>query len=220
MTFHGVSSSAQYGANNEKSKVKLERDIMTQVDKTKKYAIEELPIDTSGWELKKLRQFVGHDTNMGFAAELHINGVKSADIEDDSMGGGMHISPESKLLKLQFDGMNETLKEYPEMFWSERGWDNPSDASAFMPWSVELIIEELIQKEDEKKYIKKQTTKCILFTTPDTPSGSYCTYKRKVKVSDKANCAIEETRFFEHIMEKHPEVTQILGFRTREDWSK
>ena len=192
---------------------------MTQVDKTKQYAIEELPIDTSGWKLKKLRQFVGHDTNMGFAAELHINGECVADVEDDSMGGGMHISA-SNQFRPKLKEMNVTLKEYPEMFWSEKGWVDPSDAQAFMPWSVESIIEELIQKEDEKKYIKKQTTKCILFTTPDTPSGSYRTYKRKVKVSDKANCAIEETRLFEHIMEKHPEVTQILGFRTREDWSK
>ena len=193
---------------------------MTQVDNTRKYAIEELPIDTSGWELKKLRQFGGHDTNAGFSADLYINGVKSAVIEDDAMGGGMFISPETKLLKVQFDGMRETLKEYPEMFWSDRGWDDPSDDCSYMPWSPESIIEELIQREDEKKYIKKQTAKCIFFTTPDTESGSYRTYKRRAKVSDKANCALDEERLFNHIMKKHPEVTQILGLRTREDWRK
>ena len=196
-----------------------ERQVMTQVDNTRKYTIEELPIDTSGWELKKLRQFVGHDTNMGFAAELHIDGKYVADLEDDSMGGGMHILA-SNQFRLQLDKIRETLKEYPEMFWSDRGWDDPSDDCSYMPWSPESIIEVLIQREDERKYIKKQTAKCIFFTTPDTEAGSYRTYKRRAKVSDKANCALDEERLFNHIMKKHPEVTQILGFRTREDWSK
>tara|TARA_R110002020_G_scaffold15801_5_gene56398 strand:+ start:6106 stop:6684 length:579 start_codon:yes stop_codon:yes gene_type:complete len=192
---------------------------MTQVDNTRKYTIEELPIDTSGWELKKLRQFVGHDTNMGFSAELYIDGKYVADVEDDAMGGGMYIIA-SKDHREMLDKMRETLKEYPEMFWSEKGWANPSEDSTFMSWDVESIIEVLIQREDERKYIKKQTTKCIFFTTPDTPSGSYRTYKRRAKVSDKANCALDEERLFNHIMKKHPEVTQILGLRTREDWRK
>ena len=193
---------------------------MTQVDKTKKYAIEELPIDISGWELKKLRQYVGHDTNTGFAAELYIDGKKVADVEDDSMGGGIHTHPENKECAEFLKETHLTVKEYPHTSWESMGWTNPSEDSEYMHWDVDMIIEALIQQEEEKKYIKKQTAKCIFFSTPDTEKGSYRTYKRKVKVSDKANCAIEETRLFELIMKKHPEVTQILGFRTREDWSK
>tara|TARA_R100000808_G_C2118977_1_gene130758 strand:+ start:345 stop:926 length:582 start_codon:yes stop_codon:yes gene_type:complete len=193
---------------------------MTTVDNTRKYTIEELPIDTSGWELKKLRQWVGHDTNMGFSAVLYIDGKKVANVEDDSMGGGMFISPESKEHVEMLNKIRETLKDYPEMFWSERGWDTPEGSKDYMSWSPEQIIEVLIQREDEKKWIKKKSTNCILFQTKDTEEGSWKLYKRQFKISDKENNKQWEMRIFNVIMERHPDVTKIVGFRTREDWSK
>ena len=129
---------------------------MTQVDNTRKYAIEELPIDTSGWELKKLRQFVGHDTNMGFAAELHIDGKKVADLEDDSMGGGMHILA-SKDHREMLDKITETLKQYPKMFWSERGWDTPDSGCDYLKGSTR---NENTQRKTRRRSLTHRKTSC------------------------------------------------------------
>jgi hypothetical protein len=199
---------------------------MTTVDNTRKYTIEELPIDTTGWELKKLRQWVGHDTIMGFSAKLYIDGKYVADVEDDARGGEMHILAVGRTLEKKevhremLNKIRETLKDYPEMFWSERGWDTPEGSKDYMSWSLESIIEVLIQREDEKKWIKKTSTKCILFRTSDSKSGEWRSYKRREKVSDKARCAEEEDRIFELIMRNHSDVIQIAGLRTKEDWSK
>ena len=185
----------------------------------REYKFNELPISTNRIQLKKLRQWVGHDTNMGFTAELHIDGKKVANLEDDSHGGGIFISPDSEECRDTIHEIRKSVRLYPKMFWKSKGWTNPSKDSTFMSWDIECIIESLIELEEDRKWIQKKTTKCIFFRTADTTEGEWRTYPRRHKVSDKVLCPRDEERLFELIMKKHPDVTQIVGFRTREDWN-
>ena len=105
------------------------------------------------------------------------------------------------------------------MFWSERGWDTPSGCD-YLSWEVDEIIEELIQREEDRRWIKKKTRTHLLFKLPKHDNGTWGMIPRRFKVSDKDKCIFEEKKWFEAILKKHPDVTQIVGFRTREDWSK
>jgi hypothetical protein len=187
----------------------------------REYKFNELPIEASKFQLKKLRTFIGHDTNMGFTCDLYYEGIKIAEAFDDSWGGGVTVTTTGKLAVQTVMDINESLKDYPWIIFkrTRNEDDTVDDEGGSSPWDIESIINALIDLEDERKWIKKKTTKCIFFRTADTTEGEWRTYPRRHKVSDKVLCPRDEERLFELIMKKHPDVTQIVGLRTREDWN-
>lgn len=185
----------------------------------REYKLHELPIEASKFQLQKLRTFIGHDTNMGFTCDLYYEGRKIAEASDDSMGGEMMIMTTGKLAVQTVMDIEEALKDYPWIIFQTTSNPHPADrmCKAIAPWDVEAIINALIDLDGERKWIKKKTVKCILFKLPHH-TDQWGTYPRKYKVSDKANCELEERIVIERIIELHPDVQQIVGLRSREDW--
>ncbi len=70
--------------------------------------------------LKNIKTFVGHDTMIGFNADIYIDGKKSLHVFDDSYGGSMQYTPTTnkqtykEVYNLQ-NKLNEQLKQLPKI---------------------------------------------------------------------------------------------------------
>lgn len=68
--------------------------------------------------LKNIKTFVGHDTMLGFNADLYIDNKKTLHVFDDSYGGSMQYTPALKnqtykeVYQIQ-DEINQQLKQMP-----------------------------------------------------------------------------------------------------------
>lgn len=68
--------------------------------------------------LKNIKTFVGHDTMLGFNADLYIDNKKTLHVFDDSYGGSMQYTPVRKnqtyqeVYQIQ-DNLNQQLKQMP-----------------------------------------------------------------------------------------------------------
>lgn len=195
------------------------KQLETKPDQSREYKLHELPICPSKFQLLKLRTFVGHDTNMGFTCDLYFEGIKIAEASDDAMGGAMMIMTTGKLAVQTVMDINESLKDYPWIIFKRtRNEDGTvDDEGGFSPWDIEAIINALIDLDGERKWLKKKTRTHIYFKLPHH-TDEWGTYPRRYKVSDKANCAIEELKVIASLLELHPDVQQIVGLRSREDW--
>ena len=182
---------------------------MKTIEQNKKYKLDELPIDASRFKLKALRVWEGREGG-GFECNLFIDGVCIARAYNSADGGETTIDYLSVEREEIAKEIEESLKDYPWLIFSP-------DADDFAPWDIEAIINVLIDLENERKWIKKETLKFILYRTPKTEEGGWTGQKRKFKVSHKW-CAREEEDIFKLIQKQCPDVTEIVGFRTRKDW--
>ena len=151
-----------------------------------------------------------------FHCQVYIDGKYFGEASNSGHGGATCLHAPRALVKPIEEilgGLTRKIFTFPDSDREDSRW----------AWCLEDLIDDVvtiqIEEKEVKQWITKESRTGILFRTAEQDNpDSYRVYKRRVKVSDKANCAIEEERLFNLIIEKHPDVTQIVGFRTRSDW--
>ena len=115
-----------------------------------------------GITLKNIKTFEGHDTMMGFNADVYVNGKKLFHAFDSAHGGCFEFTPADSKTKYNevwkiIEGLEAKLKETPkyEVKWSK-------DKTSMMRDNLECVIGALVSEYLFQKDVKRDQKKGIL----------------------------------------------------------
>jgi hypothetical protein len=142
-----------------------------------------------------------------FEATVCIDGKPVAHASNDGHGGMTNVMriPNDSAAKRILDGFDRTIAKYA---WIE----------GCSEWSIDHVVDYVANAEVDKverhKWMMSQTRKAILFSLEGDSETTHRTVKRRVGVSKKQECLIEENRIVKFIVDKYGDaVTSIDGLR-------
>lgn len=140
-------------------------------------------------EIKNLKvaEFMSEET-LCFSCTVYVNGKKALTAENQGHGGNTDIRALDNAL---FNIINDYAKSLP-----------PYVCEDFtLEYDLEILIDELVEKEQENKQLKKWCKTKTLFTLPEDKKGEYRTIK--AQFSDKVK---------DYIINKYP-TADIINLR-------
>jgi hypothetical protein len=136
--------------------------------------------------LKNIKTFVGHDTMLGFNADLYIDNKKILHIFDDSYGGSMQYTPAlnnqtyKEVYQIQ-NNINEQLKQMPPIIieLSNRTMEVKED--------LDGICTALVSEWEWNKKIKKDQHKGLLVELESGNGYNVMAWKKYGTITDMIN---------------------------------
>jgi len=140
-------------------------------------------------EIKNLKvsEFMSEET-LCFSCTVYVNGKKALIAENQGQGGNTSIRALDNELFNLINGYAKNLPPYVCDYFT-------------LEYDLELLIDELVEKEQENKKLKKLCKKQTLFSLPEDKKGEYRTVK--AVFSDKVK---------DYIINKYP-LAEIVNLR-------
>jgi len=139
--------------------------------------------------LKNVKEFEGHDTMIGFNADIYIEGIKCMHVHDSAHGGcyeyqsfAYHSKNEKKIRELS-SKLEAYVLTLPDIPFEHNG------LTSNLKMDLDLFIDDLVEKHQKAKQVKNAEArmkrimkKCIVFGAPDSNKySSYDLYKSTKK---------------------------------------
>ncbi len=142
-------------------------------------------------ELKNVKTFEGHDTMMGFNADVYVDGVKCTHVHDSAHGGCYEYSdytyenPKAELIKEKLTLLDAYIASPPEepMVINDESYMRDGKQVTIKIDLDSYINDKLIAilKIKEDKKFERKMKKALLFGVPDT--DSYVSYSFRQELS-------------------------------------
>jgi hypothetical protein len=136
--------------------------------------------------LKNIKTFVGHDTMLGFNADLYIDNKKTLHVFDDSYGGSMQYTPALKnqtykeVYQIQ-DEINQQLKQMPPII------VELSNRTMEMKENLDGICTALVSEWEWNKKIKRDQHKGLLVELESGNGYNVMAWKKYGTIIDMIN---------------------------------
>jgi hypothetical protein len=136
--------------------------------------------------LKNIKTFVGHDTMLGFNADLYIDNKKTLHVFDDSYGGSIQYTPALKnqtyqeVYQIQ-DNINEQLQQFPPII------IELSTRTMEVKENIDGICTALVSEWEWNKKIKRDQHKGLLIELESGNGYNIITWKKYGTIIDMIN---------------------------------
>lgn len=136
--------------------------------------------------LKNIKTFIGHDTMLGFNADLYIDNKKTLHVFDDSYGGSMQYTPVRKnqtyqeVYQIQ-DNINEQLKQMPPII------IELSNRTMEVKENLDGICTALVSEWEWNKKIKRDQHKGLLVELESGNGYNLMAWKKYGTITDMIN---------------------------------
>lgn len=136
--------------------------------------------------LKNIKTFVGHDTMLGFNADLYIDNKKILHIFDDSYGGSMQYTPAlnnqtyKEVYQIQ-NNINEQLKQMPPII------IELSNRTMEVKENLDGICTALVSEWEWNKKIKRDQHKGLLIELESGNGYNVMAWKKYGTITDMIN---------------------------------
>lgn len=136
--------------------------------------------------LKNIKTFIGHDTMLGFNADLYIDNKKTLHVFDDSYGGSMQYTPVIKnqtyqeVYQIQ-DNINEQLKQMPPII------IELSNRTMEVKENLDGICTALVSEWEWNKKIKRDQHKGLLVELESGNGYNLMAWKKYGTITDMIN---------------------------------
>jgi hypothetical protein len=139
--------------------------------------------------LKNVKLFEGHDTMLGFNADVWINGVKCFHVHDSAYGGCYdynnytYNNSKADVVKANINLLNDYIETLPK-----KDVKVGSGKTFKLKVDMDVFIGDLLETYQKEKEIKKQKKLMqtgILFGVPNAGKYSYYNYKRPLSTMPK-----------------------------------
>jgi hypothetical protein len=119
-------------------------------------------------ELKNLKSYSGLSRETAaFTAALYIDGKRAADLRNDGNGGCNEMHFDDRALEQKFYDYCKSLPPVPS------GYEGMGD----LEMNADFFISLLVEKEEQKKYLKTKCRKQTLFTLKGDKEGEWRTVR-------------------------------------------
>jgi hypothetical protein len=136
--------------------------------------------------LKNIKTFVGHDTMLGFNADLYIDNKKTLHVFDDSYGSSIQYTPALKnqtyqeVYQIQ-DNINEQLKQFPPII------IELSNRTMEVKENIDGICTALVSEWEWNKKIKRDQHKGLLIELESGNGYNIIAWKKYGTIIDMIN---------------------------------
>lgn len=141
------------------------------------------------FKLKAVKKVNGHD-GQGFTCNLYLKNKKVAEIFDDGWGGPLEIRwNDSQSEKVEINAKKYTGEDYTytgtpmEKQFTEAVFreipPQKNSMGELVHYDTDCYIEQMVNEELERKWLKSQCKNKTLFVTKDCKEGSFLSMKAK-----------------------------------------
>lgn len=136
--------------------------------------------------LKNIKTFIGHDTMLGFNADLYIDNKKTLHVFDDSYGGSMQYTPVRKnqtyqeVYQIQNE-INQQLKQMPPII------IELSNRTMEVKENLDGICTALVSEWEWNKKIKRDQHKGLLVELESGNGYNVMAWKKYGTITDMIN---------------------------------